>query len=376
MLSKNKTKTRTNIPNTIFVGTLPPPITGMTLITKAFVQGLNNVACLKYINISHRTHNRGMGWRFIKAVLSLSAGFQLLITPTSENTAIYLVANSNYGLFYTLLICAVARLKNNRIFLHHHVYSYIIHKDWKMFLVDRMLGERGTHIMLCTNMEEQFKKHYKSRSCFFVLSNSFSLSNNMSVDESFLDKTFVTIVLGHISNLSIEKGLDLVIRTFEKLLSNGANVQLILAGPTKSEREKKMILSIKKKYPTIVEYWGVVSGTRKDVFFRSVDVMLFPSRNEAQPMVVLEALSYSIPTIAIRRGCIPDMLGQGGVIIDRDDDYVFNASAIVMKWIKNPEDLAIYKQQAHVRWRELEIEGKKSLQNLHKRIISMVSTDV
>ena len=65
-----------------------------------------------------------------------------------------------------------------------------------------------------------------------------------------------------------------------------------------------------KKYPDSINYRGPVHGSNKKEFFNDIHIMLFPSRykNEAQPLVVFEALSYGVPVICFNRGCIENMV--------------------------------------------------------------------
>ncbi|MFC4991819.1 glycosyltransferase family 4 protein [Rubritalea tangerina] len=72
-------------------------------------------------------------------------------------------------------------------------------------------------------------------------------------------------------------------------------------------------------------YWhGAVSGSAKSKAFLGMDIFCLPSHTEAFPLVILEAMSYSLPIIASNVGAISDAVDscRGGWLYragDRDD---------------------------------------------------------
>lgn len=71
---------------------------------------------------------------------------------------------------------------------------------------------------------------------------------------------------------------------------------------------------ISGKKPANITCWGQVKDRRK--IFRQIGLLLVPSREEAFSMVVLEAASNGIPSVANRVGGIPEAMGGSGVLID------------------------------------------------------------
>jgi glycosyltransferase involved in cell wall biosynthesis len=53
--------------------------------------------------------------------------------------------------------------------------------------------------------------------------------------------------------------------------------------------------------------------------FAELDLLVVPSRSEAVPMVVLEALSFGLPVIAAGVGALPDILEWGDALLDDDE---------------------------------------------------------
>lgn len=58
---------------------------------------------------------------------------------------------------------------------------------------------------------------------------------------------------------------------------------------------------------------GPVYGADKDRFYQQLDIFLFPTNyaNEAEPLVVYEAMRRGVYVIACDRGAISEMLGNG-----------------------------------------------------------------
>jgi GT2 family glycosyltransferase/glycosyltransferase involved in cell wall biosynthesis len=65
-----------------------------------------------------------------------------------------------------------------------------------------------------------------------------------------------------------------------------------------------------------VRWRGAVAGP--DVAFPEIDVLCVPSRAEAFPLVIVEAMARGLPVVASAVGCVPDLLdgGRAGVLVD------------------------------------------------------------
>ncbi len=355
-------------PRCVFVGTLPPPVTGMTLATQGIVDALKDRMELEYIHIAHSKYYKGFIWRIIKAFLVGKAGLQLAIGPRVTGTSLYQVANAGYGLFYNLIIGLVAKFKGYRLLTHHEVYSYISHRDWKMAMLDKIMGNDGVHIMLCDTMVSDFMKQYASSCAFVVISNSFSIMDYGTGEHEAVIRDH-EIVLGHMSNLSIEKGLDVVAHLYRNL-SESINVRLVLAGPYRSTQEQRIVHQLRKEYPAMVEYRGPVYGEEKNRFFSDIDVFIFPTRykNEAEPLVVLEALSFGVPVIASRRGCIPDILHDAGVVVPSESDFITEAYDQIVKWFSNPTSLLLERRKSKERWDAMHSQYLHSIEILLRQL--------
>ena len=73
-----------------------------------------------------------------------------------------------------------------------------------------------------------------------------------------------------------------------------------------------------------VELLGPLLGDAKAHFYGSLDAFVMPTRyfNEAEPIVVLEAMQYGVPVIAYARGVLPEVLQSCGVIIPSEQSFV------------------------------------------------------
>ena len=87
------------------------------------------------------------------------------------------------------------------------------------------------------------------------------------------------------------------------------------------------------------EYRGMVTGQRKEDFFRDIDVFIFPTRyrNELSPLVVVEATLRGIPVITYGVGCLAqNTLGPGNLVLDPGEDFAAAAIRRMEIWSTSP----------------------------------------
>jgi len=230
------------------------------------------------------------------------------------------------------MVASVARLRGYKLVLHHHIYSYIDRHDWRVALLNRIVGASGAHVVHCDQMKDDFLAQYKTRAKFLVVPPTIVSQRQSALPRS--QRSLFT--LGLMSNLTIDKGLDLVLETFARLVESGLDVALVLAGPCMGKVEQQLVDEAIAKWPSRVEHRGPVYGGDKLRFFADIDVFLFPTRykNESWGIVLSESLAAGCPVIASRRGCIPAIVQDGaGLIVAPEDDFVEAAAQKIIQWL-------------------------------------------
>ncbi|MEO2049087.1 MAG: glycosyltransferase family 4 protein [Pirellulales bacterium] len=310
----------------------------------------------------------GLHWKLVRARGFAVSVLKLLFGSRRKQELVYFPANSGLGLYYDLLVAMVARFRGYRIAVHHHVYAYIDKYDWRMALLNRLVGREGTHVVYCEKMEQDFLSRYPSVASFPWVPPTIVSQQLLATDER---KREHPTTIGCLSNLSIAKGLPIVLKTFERVHSRHNNVRLILAGPCMGAEEQKLITTAQKQWPDNVEYRGPAYGDDKAKFYSDIDVFLFPTqyKNESWGIVLTEALSTACPTIAYDRGCVSYIIHDGcGKVVAQDGDFVAEASDLIEQWILDQSLFHAACVQALERYRELDQEAVEQLPRFVEQI--------
>lgn len=325
-------------PEVFAIGPLPPPVNGLTMLTEKVVKQLQSAGPTTIVDQSPRPARKRIVFRIKRLLRSVWCLYRLLMHGRAQNTRLYLAANSKGGLMATDILVRVASWLKYPTYLHHHTYFYIDKYDWRMARIVRHLGPRGVHIVHCPEMADDFRARYPTSEPFqYVLPSVFSLP--IGNPKSSVSLPFR---LGFLANLSMAKGLDLVLDTFRTLHDSGLFVKLRLAGPCTTESVRRMINRELHRYPDSLEYVGPVYDRAKVDFYNSVDCFVYPSRSESWGIVLDEALSAGVPVIACRRGCARTVIGPAaGLIVEDDLQFVSLAAKQIHHWIDHPQEYLI-----------------------------------
>ncbi|MDY4810595.1 MAG: glycosyltransferase family 4 protein [Muribaculaceae bacterium] len=127
----------------------------------------------------------------------------------------------------------------------------------------------------------------------------------------------------HAGRISDAKNQEVMCNAFKRLIEDGNDVHLIIAGAIQDE----IIFSRLKPYwCSRITYLG----SRSDILeiFRTADFMLLPSKWEGMPMTLLEAMSQGCVPICSPVGGIPSVIVnlQNGILsTDYSEDSIYEA---------------------------------------------------
>ena len=119
----------------------------------------------------------------------------------------------------------------------------------------------------------------------------------------------VALYVGRLDKL---KGTDRLISIIKKILSETNRWTFAIIGTGSLSTKLKEIGSPK------VKLFGEVSPLEIDIFYKASDLIVFPSRTEGLPRVILEALASGVPVISSGVGEIPSCVSN---ICNSIEDY-------------------------------------------------------
>lgn len=105
------------------------------------------------------------------------------------------------------------------------------------------------------------------------------------------------IVFGFVGRLDIyTKGLDTLLKAFEKFSAKQPEAQLWIVGDSKEKSVLEKQIKEKSLEGNVILY-GSKFGAEKETLIQNMDVFVHPSRNEGLPLSVIEAASFGKPCI-------------------------------------------------------------------------------
>jgi glycosyltransferase involved in cell wall biosynthesis len=349
------------------LGPIPPPVTGMTVLTRAVVHAMQAAGPVRFLNWSPGMQRRSLRMRLKRNYQVLKSILALLANGRVSGQPLYVVANSPSGLYMTALIVWIGRQLGYAVHLHHHVYTYIDNYDKRMARIDRNLAGCGYHVVHAQKMIDDFRRQYQSQNNFLVVHPSIV---EVPIGRPH-DSSRRPFRLGLLSGLQPSKGLDVAIDTFKSLRASGHDVTLTLAGPAVGAAARRLIEHTVESYPGQVQHIGPVYDADKAKFFAEIDAFIFPTMTESWGLVLNEALGAGVPVITFNRGCTATVVGaDAGLVIDPRDSFVDKASQQVIKWMENEDDYRRASQAAVAQAEHLHREGQRTLADFVHHIFS------
>lgn len=122
-------------------------------------------------------------------------------------------------------------------------------------------------------------------------------------------------VVGSIGRYSVEKGFDILLKSFCSLRDKISNAKLLLIGEGGQRSYYETLIAENNLSDRVMLTGYCQDGWR---YLDLMNVYVISSLTEGLPITLLEAMRSKVPVVSTRVGGIPDVLqdGQGGVLVE------------------------------------------------------------
>jgi len=310
----------------LFIIHLPPPIHGASLLGKFIYDSkiINTTYQTKYINLgTTKAFKDRKRITLRKLIHFIKLSVNCFFTNIFYNPdVVYLTLTSNgTGFYKDALIVFLLKLKGTQIIYHHHnkgVYNYQ-HKFLDNIFY-KMVFRNAYSVVGSKWLYFDIEK-YIDKDHIYYCANGIPVPN-YPIAERKTTQGAVQILF--LSNLIESKGVYTLLKACHYLNKKGVGFKCAYAGSegdiSACELQDQIDgFGLKDK----VVYAGKKYGEDKHKAFQEADIFAFPTHypNECFPLVILEAMQYSLPVISTPEGGVPDMVenDKNGFLIQQKD---------------------------------------------------------
>lgn len=187
-------------------------------------------------------------------------------------------------------------------------------------------------ICLSSKLAYDVKEVFEGKA--FIIPNGIPTQNNPSVKNI----NNGDVLLLFLSNLLVSKGILDYLDALKILKEKGMAFQGVIVGKSGDLTEDKLLkLIVEKSLKDFVKYLGGKYDYEKLMILQKTDILIYPTCNDAFPIVNIEVMQNGIPIIATREGAIPEIVDDGitGFLVEKNNPQQIAEKIEILA--KNPE---------------------------------------
>ena len=144
--------------------------------------------------------------------------------------------------------------------------------------------------------------------------------NNLRKEFNIRKKDFVIMT---VSRLAKEKSVDRLIINHKELLENNSNFKLLIVGDGPDTKKLKALVSDLKLEKNVI-FTGKVPLDKVPMYYQLGNIFVTASTTETQGLTVLEAMSASLPIVAVKDDSFTNSVLNdfNGYLFETDEEYI------------------------------------------------------
>lgn len=312
----------------LFFMHLSPPIHGVTVCNDMILNSslIKSSITTRFLPIRYSNTIEGMQSNGIrKIVIMMALFFRLLYELIFHRPNIVYFTISPLGTAFLRDIIFVVILKVFRVKVIYHLHGKGINLvSNKVIKYLYRFTFNNSNVVCISELLAKDIEGVSANSNVIICPNGIALDNqdrNKIISRKHQIKDGGVINVLFLSNLSRVKGVDLYLNTVSEILRKTKNIKFHLAGPFSgvfTRKDYDMFLQENPHVQGALSYHGAIYDNEKWSLLSQMDILLHPTRNDAFPLVILEAMAVGCSVLSTNQGGIPDMLKglEGSKVID------------------------------------------------------------
>lgn len=308
----------------LFILHYPPPIHGAALMGQYIMESniVNETFDCRFINLgtSISVDEIGLGgWIKIKRFFEiLTQTFKGLNRHKPDLVYITLTA-SGIGFYKDAIIVMLVKAFGIKLVFHFHNKGISKRQDnWLNNLLYKKALKNAEVILLSKHLYYDIKNYVSIDRVYYCAN---------GIPEHQISKPIVNVLndkvqILFLSNLIESKGVYVLLKACQILQAKQLAFQCTFVGSegdiiSQNFQEKINELNL----GNCVHYAGHKNGTEKEEAYSQSDIFVFPTYYDCFPLVLLEAMQFSLPVISTFEGGIPDIVedGKTGFLVQQKD---------------------------------------------------------
>lgn len=239
--------------------------------------------------------------------------FKIIIFTKEIKYFYFVLPTSTFGLLRVYLIFFFSlKLNKNLKFLFHIHRSDLIKKNEnkKIKYIILNLFQKKFHALklifvISNKLKGELKNYFKKKVTIIVKKNNFLPHYRLNPINDFSSKKKIKLI--YLSNISKNKGIsDLCVTLSKKKYTTFCDLDIF--GKIIDDFSKDFFKKNKIKNITLKGF--IKNSQKKFDILRQYDALILPSRNEGDPICILEAISLGLPVLCYDVGYISETLGK------------------------------------------------------------------
>jgi glycosyltransferase involved in cell wall biosynthesis len=358
----------------LVLGQTPPPFGGQAVMIQELLDGHYPGVELFHVRLDFSREMNEMGqWQFAKLLRLVRVVMETLVSRVRNKADVLYYPPSGpryFPVVRDIAILCLTRWTFRQTIFHFHAsglseFRPRLNKLFRWFY-SRAFSKPDVAIHLAAAAPPEGA--YLGATRQVIVPNGIQDTAGAMIDRSNRRAAGQRILF--VGMMSEDKGILVTLRAFAKLRATGHGVTLRCVGRWASpevEAEAKHIVE-SNAISQYVQFPGVLTGEDKWNEYREADIFCFPSffHSETFPLVLLEAMCFSLPTVSTNWRGIPEVVieGESALLVEpRDVEACADALAMLLTQKQLRLEMG---RQARIRFEDLFTIGahRKAMANV------------
>ena len=328
----------TRIKTILFIGQLPPPIHGVAMMNSIIVNStlIRSNFNIVEVNLQFAKSIKDVAKiSLIKVFQAVSCGLTIVkkVITHKPDLIYFTIAPTGIAFYRDAFYVALLKLLNSKIIYHLHgkgIKNTTKKSSFKKYLYTWVF--KNTHV-ICLSEHLSIDISEVCQSVPFIVPNGIEVQPIFNGSVNRFNRSVPQIL--YLSNFIRNKGVMVLIEALGFLHKQGYLFKARFVGEQADLTiEFLENIIIKQNLTEVVKIIGPLYGDDKFLEFRDADIFVFPTYNDAFPLVNLEAMQSSLPVISTFEGSVPDIVidNETGFLVEtQNSEMLAEKIAILLK---------------------------------------------